>query len=115
MPKHLAGSNLVKRVEKVPKRTLWGYKGDDWIPFLKLTISDPKSLPKIRDKSMYPQLFSLLISLPSARLFERAECQFRNLFPPDPVPTFESNLVFTLRFMIDTKVSSLHGTLGVFS
>jgi len=63
LPKHLAGSNLVKRVERVSKRTLWGYKGDDWIPFLKLTISDPKSLPKIRDKLMYLQLFGLLILL----------------------------------------------------
>jgi len=53
IPKQLSGGNFVRRVEKVSKRTLWGYKGDDWIPFLKLTISDPKSLPKIRDKSIY--------------------------------------------------------------
>ncbi|KAF5362060.1 hypothetical protein D9756_002601 [Leucocoprinus leucothites] len=77
----LAGADLVRKVEKVTRRTLWGYKGDDWIPFLKLTISDPKSLPKIRDE---------------------------DLFPTDPVPTFESNIVFTLRYMIDTKVVGMN-------
>ncbi|KAF9447509.1 hypothetical protein P691DRAFT_776079 [Macrolepiota fuliginosa MF-IS2] len=86
----IAGGNPVRHVEKVSKRTLWGYRGDDWIPFLKLTISDPKSLPKVRG------------------LFERAECHFNELFPTEPVPTFESNIVFTLRFMIDTKVVGMN-------
>lgn len=95
----------MRHVEKVSKRTLWGYKGDDWIPFLKLTISDPKSLPKVRDEySTTPYLILGLTVLLSLRLFERAECHFRDLFPADPVPTFESNIVFTLRFMIDAKV-----------
>ncbi|KAF7770588.1 hypothetical protein Agabi119p4_6562 [Agaricus bisporus var. burnettii] len=84
------GSNVVQKVEKLAKRTLWGYRGDDKVSFLKLTISDPKSLPRVRG------------------LFERAECQFQGLFPSEPVPTFESNIVFTLRFMIDTKVVGMN-------
>jgi len=44
------GENLVQRVEIVKKRSLWGYKGDDWVPFFKLTITGPKSLPKVRDE-----------------------------------------------------------------
>lgn len=39
----------------------------------------------------------------SLRLFERGECSFRDLFR-DVVATFESNIAYTLRFMIDTKV-----------
>ena len=38
------GSDLVK------KQSLWGYTGDDPITFLKITLSEPKSLPRVRDK-----------------------------------------------------------------
>ena len=44
------GNNLVKKIEKVSKRTLWGYLGDDWTPFLKITASEPKDIPKVRDE-----------------------------------------------------------------
>ncbi|KAJ2934805.1 hypothetical protein H1R20_g2207, partial [Candolleomyces eurysporus] len=47
------GNDFVKKIEKVNKRSIWGYKGDDWIPFLKLTICEPKDLPKVRDKSPF--------------------------------------------------------------
>jgi hypothetical protein len=36
-------------------------------------------------------------------LFERGECTWNDLFT-GIVPTFESNIAYTLRFMIDTKV-----------
>lgn len=39
------------------------------------------------------------------RLFERGEWNFRGLFKEE-TPTYESNVPFTLRFMIDTKVNS---------
>jgi DNA polymerase delta subunit 1 len=47
-----AGGNYVLDIEIVKKRTLWGYLGDDWLAFMKLTISEPKLLPKVRDKSI---------------------------------------------------------------
>lgn len=37
-------------------------------------------------------------------MFERGECGYQGLFSGDMVPTFESNIAYTLRFMIDTKV-----------
>lgn len=37
-------------------------------------------------------------------MFERAECRYQDLFSIESVPTFESNIAYTLRFMIDTKV-----------
>jgi len=42
----------------------------------------------------------------SLRLFD-GQCNFRELFD-GPVPTFESNIVFVLRFMIDTKVVGMN-------
>ncbi|KAF6743062.1 delta DNA polymerase [Ephemerocybe angulata] len=74
-------------VEKVTKRTLWGYKGDDWVPFLKLTIVEPKDLPKRRGLS-YQNLFG-----------------FGEVVP---IPTFESNIVYPLRFMIDRQVVGMN-------
>ncbi|KAF5336013.1 hypothetical protein D9611_006176 [Ephemerocybe angulata] len=82
------GNDLVRKVEKVSKRTLWGYKGDDWVPFLKLTIVEPKDLPKVRDKG---------------------EVSYQNLFGfGEVVPTFESNIVYPLRFMIDRQVVGMN-------
>ncbi|KAF7973956.1 hypothetical protein HWV62_13918 [Athelia sp. TMB] len=74
----------VRNAEIVKKRSLWGYRGDDWVAFVKLTISEPKSLPK------------------------RGECGYQGLFSGDMVPTFESNIAYTLRFMIDTKVVGMN-------
>ncbi|KAJ7281884.1 DNA polymerase family B-domain-containing protein [Mycena rebaudengoi] len=86
----VAGEPVVN-AEFVQKRSLWQYRGDDWIPFIKLTISDPRSLPKVRG------------------VFERLECRFQGLFSTEkPTSTFESNIAYTLRFMIDTKVVGMN-------
>jgi DNA polymerase delta subunit 1 len=84
---HLAQPSAVERLDIVKKRSLWSYKGDSKPLFLKLTICDQRTLPKVRG------------------LFERGELQFRELFM-EPVTTYESNIAYTLRFMIDTQVSS---------
>ncbi|KAG6868419.1 hypothetical protein C0993_003363 [Termitomyces sp. T159_Od127] len=47
---NLVAGDPVVRIEYVEKRSLWGYRGDDWIPFLKIIVSDSRSLPKVRDK-----------------------------------------------------------------
>lgn len=75
-------------MEFVQKRSLWGYRGESKPLFLKITICDQRTLPKVRG------------------LFERGETPFRDLFA-EPVTTYESNIAYTLRFMIDTKVSDL--------
>lgn len=70
------------------KRSLWGYKGDSVSPFLKITISELKSYPKVRGA------------------FERGEVVWRPpMFEGTATMTFESNIAYTLRFMIDHKVS----------
>lgn len=75
----------VENLEMIKKRSLWGYRGDSKPLFLKITICDQRTLPKVRG------------------LFERGELSFRDIFP-EPVTTYESNIAYTLRFMIDTKV-----------
>ena len=43
----------------------------------------------------------------STRVFEKAQCSYQELFN-GVVSTFESNIVYTLRFMIDTKVVGMN-------
>jgi DNA polymerase elongation subunit (family B) len=43
----------------------------------------------------------------SARVFERGQCTYQQLFGA-AVTTFESNIAYTLRFMIDTKVVGMN-------
>ncbi|CAK5273856.1 unnamed protein product [Mycena citricolor] len=83
----LVAGDPVVDVCLVSKRSLWGYRGDDWVPFIKLTVSNPKSLPKVRDEN---------------------ECRY-DFFPTEnPIATFESNIAYTLRFMIDTKIVGMN-------
>lgn len=42
--------NAVTSIELVKKRNLWGYKGDDFTPFMKITVTDPKAVPRVRDE-----------------------------------------------------------------
>ena len=40
-------------------------------------------------------------------MFERGECRYNDLFK-DAVNTYESNINYTLRFMIDTRVVGMN-------
>ncbi|KAF8726461.1 hypothetical protein AX14_007849 [Amanita brunnescens Koide BX004] len=80
---------FVLKVEWMSKRSLWGYHGDDSYPFLKITVNEARNLPKVRG------------------LFEGGECSFQNLFD-GIMPTFESNVAYPLRFMIDTKLVGMN-------
>lgn len=50
-------AGIVRKVEYAKKRSLWGYMGDDWVQFIKITVLDPRSLPKVRDKCSPQTLF----------------------------------------------------------
>lgn len=43
-------SIVVKKIERVMKKSIWEYKGDDISPFLRLTLDEPRNVPKVRDK-----------------------------------------------------------------
>ncbi|KAF8801312.1 hypothetical protein BYT27DRAFT_7198397 [Phlegmacium glaucopus] len=80
--------NIVRKIERVSKRSLWGYRGDEWVPFLKLTINNASNVPKVRG------------------IFERGECAYQGF--DGITPTYESNMPFILRFMIDTKIVGMN-------
>ncbi|KAH9933323.1 DNA polymerase family B-domain-containing protein [Fomitopsis serialis] len=80
-----AGNGGVKGCELIKRRSLWGYRGDDWIIFIKITF----------------------LNRAACQEFEMSECSFRDLFK-DQVATFESNIQFTLRFMIDAKLVGMN-------
>jgi len=45
----------------VNRKSLWGYRGDDTVPFIKITCTEPKAIPKVKDKLMDSALQSMLI------------------------------------------------------
>ena len=48
--KSVVPGEFVLKVEWMSKRSLWGYRGDDIFPFLKITVNEARNLPKVRDK-----------------------------------------------------------------
>lgn len=79
------GQKPVHRVEIVYKKTLWQYKSDDETPFIKVTITDPRMMAKTRN------------------VFEKGEVNYKGMFDGQMM-TFESNINYSLRFMIDLKI-----------
>lgn len=77
-------------IELTSKRSLMGYLGSEQVAFLKITMADTRSLPKLRS------------------MFERGEVAFRDLFTPgDETVTYE-NIAYTLRFMIDRQIVGMN-------
>src|SRR5271170_367654 len=79
------GQPAIHHIEISMKENLWGYNGNQKTPFLKIILKDPKLLARARI------------------VFEQGEVQFMDMFQGNTL-TFESNIQFLLRFMIDTKV-----------
>lgn len=73
-------------VDLVKRKTIYGYYGSDFNDFLKITAVLPKQIYKIR------------------ALLESGTFSF-NGFKNVALAPFESNLAYSLRFMIDCKVS----------
>ncbi|KAI0077717.1 hypothetical protein K474DRAFT_1661299 [Panus rudis PR-1116 ss-1] len=86
---NIGNGGVVRGTSMVNKKSLMNYRGDQNVPFIKITLADQRSLPKIRG------------------LFERGEVRFKEFFT-DATGTFESNIAYTLRFMIDTKVVGMN-------
>lgn len=72
-------------VEIVLRKTLYGFYGTDESRFLKITVSLPKYVSKAR------------------AVLEHGEISMNGF--PMALPPFESNIAYTLRFMIDTGVT----------
>ncbi|EJD34100.1 putative delta DNA polymerase [Auricularia subglabra TFB-10046 SS5] len=72
----------VVSIEIVAKRTIWEYRGEDKTPFLKITVSHPASISR--------------------------ECNYQGFFPAGKLVTYESNVGYILRFMVDTHVVGMN-------
>ncbi|KAG2226707.1 hypothetical protein INT45_001054 [Circinella minor] len=83
----LGNSFMVQGVDIAMKQSLYGYRGDQKSPFVKVTLGDPKDVPKARSK------VETGFTIPGFERICRAET------------TYESNLAYLLRFMIDRKVT----------
>lgn len=79
------GKSIVSAIDIHNRRSLWGYRGDEISPFIKITFVDQRSMTRVRG------------------CFERGEIHFRDFFD-DAIQTYESNISYDLRFMIDKKV-----------
>ncbi|GEM06433.1 DNA polymerase delta subunit 1 [Rhodotorula toruloides] len=87
---HFNGVRPVKAVSLANKRSLWGYKGDAVSPFIKVTVMDTKQYPKVRNA------------------FERGEVLYKDFFNGTALMTYESNIAYTLRFMIDYHIVGMN-------
>nr|BAJ78748.1 DNA polymerase delta catalytic subunit [Euconocephalus varius] len=74
----------VLAVEIVHKQNLFGYRGDQDAPFIKITLAVPRHVGSVR------------------RIFEKG-ISFAGL-PPHTYQFFETNIDFDIRFMVDTGV-----------
>lgn len=79
-------------IQIVKKKSIWGYRGDTDVPFLKIILSIPRLVPKVRGA------------------FEKGELDYKELFNRGGMgtETYESNLLYVLRFMVDTKVTGMN-------
>ncbi|KAF8705421.1 DNA polymerase, partial [Rhizoctonia solani] len=91
---HLNGQTApgtVLKIEIIHKRSLWSYRlnaraEDETSPFLKITLSEARNVPKVRDEYM---------------------CNYQGLFN-GPITTYESNMPFELRFMVDREIVGMN-------
>ncbi|CAO3621990.1 unnamed protein product [Cunninghamella echinulata] len=85
--KDIGENNSIARLDIVLKQSLYGYHGDTKSPFVKITVNDPRSFSKIRQKVEQG------VTIPGYnRTIQNST-------------TYESNLAYLLRFMIDCKVT----------
>jgi len=103
------GRQSVTEDRKGREEELVGIQRRWWYALLEAYPHGSKERPK--NQRWVPLIFFScilrnLILCRSPSVFDKGECDFRGLFDGVQL-TYESNIVFTLRFMIDTKVHSV--------
>ncbi|KAG5439383.1 hypothetical protein PCANB_001957 [Pneumocystis canis] len=83
-----SGNRVINNVELVMRQSIYGFQGNEKSLFIKIAVNDPKYIAKVRS------------------LFERGDINFDDMFPPQYM-TFESNIPYVLRFMIDASISGM--------
>lgn len=77
---------FIMNVELTLKQSIYGYTGDDKVPFLRIYLASPKIMASVRG------------------VLEKGAFNFGR-FGNLALDPYESNISFALRFMIDTKVT----------
>jgi hypothetical protein len=77
---------VVQSVQMVMRESLYGFQGNQQNPYLKITVTDPKHISRVRGK------------------IERGEANWKGMWKAaDEVLTFDM-IQYVLRFMVDCKV-----------
>lgn len=82
------GNKVINNIELVMKQSIYGFHGNEKSLYIKITVNEPKHIARVRN------------------IFERGDINFDNMFPPQYM-TFESNIPYVLRFMIDTSITGM--------
>lgn len=77
--------SAIARIELVMKESILGYYGNDKLPFLRITVTHPRFINSIK------RMFEAGLTLAGIGTFSEQ--------------TFESNIAYLLRFMIDCDVA----------
>jgi len=89
-------SAIIASVQMTMRENILRFQGNQKSPYLKITVNDPKYIGRVRT------------------LVQKGNANYKRLWPVSEggILTFD-NIAYVLRFMIDTKVNSTHGLLGV--
>ena len=80
---------IIHSVELCQRENLYGYTGGQKSPYIKITVTDPKYIPRVRS------------------LLERGDGNFRRMYKTtEGLLTFD-NIQYVLRFMVDTKITGM--------
>lgn len=82
------GNKIIKNIELVMRQSIYGFQGNEKSLYIKITVNDPKHIARLRS------------------IFERGDINFNNMFPPQYM-TYESNIPYVLRFMIDASITGM--------
>ena len=84
------GETVIHSVNIVLRENLYGFQGNTQSPYLKITVSDPKYIGRVRG------------------VLERGEANYQGMWrgAEGGLMTFDS-IQFIMRFMVDTKVGAI--------
>lgn len=87
-------SAVIHSVQMTMRENILRFQGNQKSPYLKITVNDPKFIGRVR------------------KLVQGKEANWKGLWPDveGGILTFD-NIIYVLRFMIDTKVNQILGTM----
>ncbi|KAI5867309.1 DNA polymerase family B-domain-containing protein [Durotheca rogersii] len=87
---HLGNQPIVHSCQLLARENIYGFQGNNKSPFIKITVTDPKFIPRVR------------------AAFEKDEVNWRGMWKgvDGGIMTFD-NLQYVLRFMVDCKLPGM--------